>query len=227
MTLAPVLLAALAALLGAPTATASAPTASAAPADVVAAAQTALDGVWPDAEVRVVRLSDAAAQAAPPLRVRFQDDAPRGRVSAEVMTATASGWAPAGWAFLEVAVYDSAAVLTADVARGAPVAVRAARVDVTRLDTPLRPPLDGWTARRSLTAGTPLTARLAEPPVAVQARGPLRVRYARGAVRVALDCTSRERGAVGETVRAVCSDTRSTYRVRLTAPGEGDWAGTL
>ena len=237
MTPAPVLLALLAALASAPTApAATTPTATAsacapaAPADVAAAAHAALDGVWTDAEVRVVRLSRAAADAAPPLRVRFQDDAPRGRVSAEVLTHAAGGWAPAGWAFLDVAIYDSAAVVTADLARGEPLdgALRLARVDVTRLDGALMPrQLAGWTARRSLGAGTVVTARLAQPPAAVRAREPLRVRYDRGGLRVTLDCTARERGAVGETVRATCPDTRSGYRVRLTAPGEGDWAGTL
>ena len=210
-----------------------APTASGArtaPADVVAAAQRALAGVWADAEVQVVRLSGGAADAAPPLRVQFDDDAPRGRVSAQVLTQTASGWSPAGWAFLDVAVYESAAVLTADVARGESLdgALRLQRVDATRLDAVRTPDqLAGWVARRTLDAGTVVTDRLAEPPPAVQPREPLRVRYDRGAVRVVLDCLARERGAVGETVRATCADTRSSYRVRLTAPGEGDWTGTL
>ena len=227
MTRAALLLAGLALALGAPTAGASA--AAPAEADVAEAARRALAGVWPDAEVRVVRLSGGARDAAPPLRVAFRDDAPRGRVSAEVLTQTAGGWAAAGWAYLDVAVYDSAAVVTADLDRGDALdgAVRLARVDATRLDGALTPrQLAGWTARRSLAAGTVVTARLAEPPAAVQARGPVRVRYARGAVRVALDCTARERGAVGETVRASCPGP-VTYRVRLTAPGLGDWAGTL
>ena len=204
--------------------------AQAPPADVAAAARAALADVWPDAEVRVVRLSGGAGQAAPPLRVEFRDGAPRGRVSAEVLTRTASGWAPAGWAFLDVAVYDSAAVVTAEVARGAALdgSLRLERVDATRLDAPLTPrQLAGWTARRSLAAGTVVTSHLAEPPAAVRRRGALRVRYARGNVRVALDCTARERGAVGETVRAACPGTRAVYRVLLTAPGEGDWTGTL
>ncbi len=197
---------------------------------MTAAAQAALAGVWADAEVQVVRLSGGAADAAPPLRVQFDDDAPRGRVSARVLTQTASGWEPAGWVFLEVVVYEPAAVLAAGVARGESLdgALRLERVDITRLDAALTPDqLAGWVARRTLDAGTVVTARLAEAPPAVQRREPLRVRYGRGAVRVVLDCVARERGAVGETVRATCPDTRSSYRVRLTAPGEGDWAGTL
>ena len=205
-------------------------TMASAEADVAQAAQAALVGVWDDAEVRVVRLSGDAARAVPPLRVRFRDAAPRGRVSAEVEAQTAAGWTSAGWAFLDVAVYDSAAVLTADVSRGDVIdgVVRLDRVDVTRLDDVLAPSeVAGWTARRGLAAGTVLTARLAEPPAAAESREPVRVRYTRGAVRVVLDCLARERGAVGETIRARCPDTGATYRVRLTAPGEGDWAGTL
>ena len=194
--------------------------------DIAEAATAALSDIWPDAEVRVVRLSPSAETAAPPLRVQFRDVEPRGRVSATVLTETASGWEEAGWAFLEVAVYDTVAVLAEDAGRGEAVSVTAERVDVTDLRDPLPPnDLSGWTARRSLRAGTPLTERLVEPPAAVESRAPVRVRYRRGGVRVTLDCVSRERGAVGETVRASCDGT--TYRVLLTAPGQGDWSGTL
>ena len=125
------------------------------------AASVALADVWPDAQVRVVRLSPSAQAAAPPLRVRFQDPAPRGRASATVLAETASGWAEAGWAYLDVAVYDTVAVLAEDAGRGQAVSVTAERVDVTDLRDPLPPGgLAGWTARRRLRAGTPLTARL-------------------------------------------------------------------
>lgn len=208
-------------------------TAHASEADVIAAAEAVVAEVWPDAEVRVVRLSSGAEAAAAPLRVRFDDDAPRGRVSAEVETLTDGGWTPAGWAYLDIAVFETAPVLMRDVSRGEPVAdaVRLDRVETTRLSAPLLPPdilrQPGWTATRSLRAGTVLTTRLAEAPAAVEARDPIRVRYTRGVVRVALDCVARERGAVGETVRVACSDPRATYRVLLTAPGEGDWTATL
>jgi flagella basal body P-ring formation protein FlgA len=210
----------------------AAPAASATEADVVAAAEAAVAGIWPDAEVRVVRLSGGAETAPPPLRVRFRDEAPRGRVSAEVEAQAPDGtWAPAGWAYLDVAVFETAPVLTADVDRGAPVAaaVRLHRVETTRLRDVL--PADalgaGWTATRSLRAGTVLTDRHVEAPAAAETGDALRVRYARGAVTVVLACEARERGAVGEAVRAVCADTGATYRVLLTAPGEGDWAATL
>lgn len=199
-------------------------------ADIAAAARAALADVWPDAEVTVVRLSGGAETAAPPLRVHFSEAAPRGRTTAQVETAADGAWTPAGWAFLDVAVFETAPVLTRAVDRGDDLAdaVALARVETTRLRDPLAAaPGPGWTAARSLPAGTVLTARHAVPPAAVRAGDPVRVRYARGAVVVALDCQARERGAVGETVRAQCPTARALYRVRLTAPGAADWAATL
>ena len=211
--------------------------ASASEAEVAAAAQAALEAAWPavDAEVRIVRLSGAAEAARPPLRVRFTGEAPpRGRVSAEVEVQGAGGdWERAGWAFLHVARFETAAVLTRDVERGEPLAdaVAAARVETTGLSGPPLVPdalrQSGAQAARRLRSGTVLTDRHAEAPAAVERRDALRVLYRRGAVGVALDCQARERGAVGDEVRAVCAGTRSTLRVRLTAPGEGVWTATL
>ena len=195
-------------------------------ADVQAAAEAAVAAVWADAEVRVVRLSPAARDAAPPLRVRFEDEKPRGRVSAEVEALGPDGaWARAGWAYLDVAVFATAAVLTRDVDRGEPLndAVRLERVEVTGA-APLAGGA-GWTAARSLRAGTVLTERLVAAPPAAERGDPVRLRYRRGGVAVSLDCTARERGAVGETVRVACD--RATYRALLTAPGQGDWTATL
>ena len=227
----PLLLALLAALASATLpASATEPGTSDTEAEVAVAAHAALADIWPDAEVEVVRLSPSVQGAAPPLQVVFADDAPRGRASARVHARTESGWVEAGWAFLDVVVYQTAAVLTRDLARGDSLgdAITTERIDATRLADLLDPhDLDGWTARRSLRAGTALTDRLALPPAAVDSRGPVRVRYARGGVRITLDCTARERGAVGETIRATCDGAASPYRVRLTAPGLADWAGTL
>ena len=199
-------------------------------ADVAAAAELAIADVWPDAEVRVVRLSAEAEAAQPPLRVRFLDDAPRGRASAEVETLTDSSWTSAGWAYLDVTVYDTALVLTRDVNRGDALAEAVSRQRVEIPSDPLLSPdhpLEGWSAARSLRAGTVLTARLADAPSAVEPRAPLRVRYTRGALSVTLSCEARERGAIGDVIRASCPNPRATYHVRLTAPGEGVWTRTL
>ena len=195
-------------------------------ADVQAAAEAAVAAVWPDAEVRVVRLSAGARDAAPPLRVRFEDDKPRGRVSAQVEALGPDGtWARAGWVYLDVTVFAPAAVLTRDVDRGEPLgdAVRLERADVTDA-APLAGGA-GWTAARSLPAGTVLTERLVVAPPAAERGDPVRLRYRRGGVAASLACTARERGAVGEAVRVVCD--RATYRALLTAPGQGDWTATL
>jgi flagella basal body P-ring formation protein FlgA len=206
--------------------------------DVAGAVAQALAERWPDladrAEVRVVRLSGGSADAAPPLRARFLDDAPpRGRASAEILHRDASGaWQRAGWALLDVAWFDTVAVLTRDLARGdalAPADLRLERRDVTALtDVPLSPDTlatQAWTAARALRAGTPLTRRLLAPPAAAERGDPVRIHYARGSIRMLLDGEARERGAVGETIRVYTSTTRSLQRVRLTAPGEGVWVG--
>ena len=203
----------------------------AAESDVLAAARAALAAVWADSEVRVVRLSPAAAAAPAPLRVRFHDARPRGRASADVETRASddAAWSAAGWAYLDVAVFDTAFVLTRDVARGDELATAAVpqRTDVTDLSDPLPALADGLSAARALRAGTVLTARHADAPAAVDARAPLRVRYTRGALTVTLTCEAREPGALGDSVRASCPDTRAVYRVRLTGPGEGVWTATL
>ncbi|WP_412069091.1 flagellar basal body P-ring formation chaperone FlgA [Rubrivirga sp. IMCC43871] len=198
-------------------------------ADVAEAARAAVAAVWPDAEVAVVRLSGRAADAAPPLRVVFDDPAPKGGVSARVEHQTAAGWESAGWAYLDVAVFETVPVLTRDVARDEPLAdaVALQRVETTTVRDGLdaRPGAD-WLATRSLRAGTVLTARHVRAPAAVEPGDPVRVRYTRGAVVITLDCQARERGAVGETITTTCPSARAT-RVRLTAPGAADWTATL
>ena len=121
-------------------------------------------------------------------------------------------------------------MLTRDVDRGDALAEAVSRQRVEIPSDPLLSPdhpLEGWSAARSLRAGTVLTARLADAPSAVEPRAPLRVRYTRGALSVTLSCEARERGAIGDVIRASCPNPRATYHVRLTAPGEGVWTRTL
>ena len=208
-------------------------------AEVEQAAAEALAEAWPRpearAEVRVVRLSGGAESAAPPVRVRFLGaEAPRGQASAEVETQATDGtWARAGWALLHVAWFETAAVLTRDVPRGEAIgdAWRLEEIETTTLTSPLLAPdalgAAAWTAARTLRAGTPLTTRDAAAPVAADRGEPVRVTYARGPIRIELAAEARERGSVGDIVRVYCSDTRATLRVRLTAPGQGEWVSTL
>lgn len=206
-------------------------TASAADADIQQAAEAALADVWPDAEVRVVRVSKAAAEAAP-IRVRFHEEAPRGRTSAEVETLVDSTWAPVGWAYLDVSVFAEVPVVTDDLDRGDLLDgwLRLERADITTLRDIVDVSVvrqSGWTATRAIRAGTVLTARLAQRPTAIEDGDAIRVSYDRGAVRVTLHCQARERGAIGDIIRAACSDPYGLYRVRVVAPGEGLWTATL
>ncbi|MGB3545258.1 flagellar basal body P-ring formation chaperone FlgA [Rubrivirga sp.] len=198
--------------------------------EVEVAARAAIEDVWADAEVEVVRLSRAAASASP-VRVRFRDTAPRGRVSAEVETPIDGVWQSVGWAFLEVSVFETVWVASRALEAGDTVsdAVELARAEVTGLYAePLAiDDLEGWTATVDLEAGAVVTSASARPPVAVADGEPVRVLYGRGAVRVELTCQARETGSVGEVVRVVCSDPYALYRVRVTAPGAGTWAVTL
>ena len=198
--------------------------------EVEAAAEAALEDVWDDAEVEVVRLSRAAA-AASPVRVRFRDTAPRGRVSAEVESPVDGVWQSVGWAYLEVSVFETVWVASRDLEAGDHIegALELARAEVTGLYADPLPVdgLEGWIASRRIRSGGVVTEANARPPVAVADGEPVRVRYGRGAVRVEMTCRARETGSVGEVVRVVCSDPYALYRVRLTAPGVGTWAVTL
>ena len=205
-------------------------------ADVVAAAEAALAEAWPalaeHAEVRVVRLSPAVEAAEVPIRVRFLSGPPRGRTSAAVEVQTGpEAWERVGWAFLEVAHFGEVAVLTRDVARGEPLAgaVRIERREATGLRNAVAPEAvdEGWTAARTLRAGTVLTAHLANAPAAVERGDRVAVTYARDAVHITLVGEARQRGALGDEVRVHVDEIRSTFRVRLTGPGTGEWVATL
>ena len=198
--------------------------------EIEVAARAALEDTWYDSEVEVVRMSRRAAQASP-VRVRFRDAEPRGRVSAEVETPVDGVWQSVGWVYLEVSVFDtvwvtSRALEAGDLVEGS---VELARAEVTGLyDHPIDlDAFEGWVATADLEAGTVITEQDIRPPVAVADGEPVRVRYGRGAVAVEMTCQARESGSVGEVVRVACSDPYALYRVRLTAPGVGTWTVTL
>lgn len=218
-------------LLGAGTARAQG-----AEAVVVAAAEAALAEAWPAvaarAEVHVVRLSPAIEAAEAPIRVRFLSGPPRGRTSAVVEARSASGgWDRLGWAYLEVSHFGEVAVLTRDVVRGGALA-GALRIE-RRETTALRDAIDaetllhGYVATRTLRAGTVLTGRLVAPPAAAEVGDPVAVTYTRGTLLLTVVGEARQRGALGEEVRVYVAETRSTFRVRLTGPGAGEWVATL
>jgi flagella basal body P-ring formation protein FlgA len=142
----------------------------------------------------------------------------------------------AGRATLYVAHFDSVAAAARPLARGDTVAaadLAPAWVETTRFrGEPLRwadarALAAGATARRALGAGEPVRAGDLVAPLAVETGGPVEIRYRRGGLALALRGQARERGAVGAAVRVYCPDTRATYRVRLLAPGVGEWLETL
>lgn len=203
---------------------------------VGAAAEAALAEAWPvvaaRAEVRVVRLSPAVEAAATPIRVRFLSGPPRGRTSAVVEALSASGeWDRLGWAYLDVSHYGEVAVLTRDVARGETLAgaVRIEQRETTALHDAIdaETPLQGYVATRTLRAGAVLTDRLVAPPAAAEVGDRVAVTYTRGTLLLTVVGEARQRGALGDEVRVYVAETHSTFRVRLTGPGAGEWVATL
>lgn len=204
---------------------------------IVDGANADISARWPElaqrVEVRVLRMTGDEAEMDGDLRVRLLTDAPpRGRTSAELHVRDASGsWRRVGWALLEVAWFGEAVILTESVQRGAPIsreAFKVERTDITNVTAPLvaMDSLGGenWTAARTLASGTTLTVDLVERPNAANRGDAVRFRYERGAVAIDLVGEARERGAVGDVIRVYSSDTRSTHRVLMTAPGEGIWS---
>ena len=56
---------------------------------------------------------------------------------------------------------------------------------------------------------------------------PVLMAYARGIITLKLNCKAREPGAVGDEIRLYAPNTDTTYRARLTAPGQAEWIETL
>ena len=212
------------------------PSAGSAEARVRAATADLLEERFPEAahrlDPRVLRLSPSAP-ASGDLRVTLppDDGLPSGHTRVEL--ATEAG--PAGWALLYVAQFDSVLVARRDLARGdtlTDAAVEVAWLETTRFHgDPVHPADvhgDGRpTARRSLRAGEALRASSLAWPVATDTGDRVRVRYHRRGLLLTVDGVAREAGAVGDAIRVHCRSTSATYRVRLTAPGEGDWLATL
>ncbi len=188
----------------------------------------------PALEVRIDRAADAVLNVDTPLVVWPADaDVPRGRVQVRVQDATGRD---AGVAMLFVAHFDSVVVTRGAVASGDEVDASALEA-VWRETTRLR---GGWLrardlatmpealfATRYLRADVPLRPGDLRPPYAAEPGQPVDLRYTRGAVAFTLRAEAREAGHVGDTIRLFLSDTRTTYRARLTAPGEAVWVETL
>ena len=158
---------------------------------------------------------------------------PRGRVQVRVQDARG---AQVGVAMLYVAHFDTLVLATTDVSAGSAVVPEALTLswrETTRLAGAYltardlgRLPAETF-ATRLLRADTPLRPTDLRPPFAAEAGAPVVLHYTRGPLRLVLSVEAREAGYVGDAIRLYAADTRTTYRARLTAPGEATWLETL
>lgn len=184
--------------------------------------------------VRIDRAADAVLDVDAPVVVwPALADVPRGRVQVRVQDASGRD---AGVAMLFVAHFDSVVVTRETVAAGDEVdasALTAVWRETTRLRGGVLLARDLATmpatlfATRHLRADVPLRPGDLRPPYAAEAGAPVDMVYTRGSVAFTLRAEAREAGHVGDTIRLFLSDTRTTYRARLTAPGEAVWVETL
>lgn len=211
---------------------------------VVQAAEAALTDRYLEAaarfEVRYVR-SGGDLEAADHLRARFVGDGsvPRGHTRLVLLAGDEeTGWRETGWAMVYVAHYDSVLVPHRPVAAGeevAPGALAPAWIETTTLrGESLRPAQ--WRAltrsgpafaRRPLVSGRPLLAGDLRAAYAAEPGTTVTMSYRRGSVALRIACKARESGVVGDVIRLYASDTRVSYRARLTGPGTATWIETL
>ncbi len=205
------------------------------------AARAYLESSYPEVAARLdVRVDRVVTDAlAGPIRIEpLSPEIPRALSKVNVFEQGTAGWQRAGWALIYVAHYDSVAIPTRDVERGAELTEKdfaAAWIETTRFHgDPLRTRAlqsmlasTGAVAQRPLKAGRPLKQSDVRAPYAVQTGDAIRVRYVRNGFQLELQGQAREAGSVGDEIRVYSSDTRTNYRVRITAPGHADWMQTL
>lgn len=212
---------------------------------IVQASESALSARTADADERlaisVIRLPSNAEQLADQLdssddwsiQLPARPHVPKGRLQVTVMHEGARQ----GTAVIQVAHFDSVAVLTTPVTSGAPVSLEDLEfvwMEVTRFSgEPLtREALSKWgpqelLARRSLKEDRPLRKVDIAPRPAAETGDPVRMVYRRGAFVLDLTCRARDRGQVGDIIRLYADDSDTVYRARLTAPGRAEWIETL
>ena len=175
-----------------------------------------------------------------PLRVHFpaRPAVPRGRSQVTVEALIDSiGWQKAGWAWLNVAHFDSVAiaqrVVTKDEALAAEDAV-GIWMDITKFPgTPLHPRVlrervasETAFLTKTVTANRPLRLSDIRPPYAADTGDSVIMHYNRNGVSLELSCKARGRGLTGDIIRLYSPTSKRTYRARLTAAGRADWIET-
>ena len=185
-------------------------------------------------EVSVTRIS-AQPQGPGSLQVTLPERpaVPRGRMQVTLSV----GPDAVGSAMIDVAHFDSVAVLAQPISSGDPVSPQDLIfiwMDVTRFSGD---PLSARAMRemagtdliahRSLRTDRPLRTSDLGPRPAADTGDPVRMSYRRGAFVLELACRARDRGQIGDIIRLYADESDTVYRARLTAPGKAEWIETL
>ncbi len=184
-------------------------------------------------EIEVVRVTgDVDGEAG--FTIDWPDSPPHGTVQVRLTGNTGT----AGWAMMRIRHLDYAAQAERDIAAGDemhPSDLTYSLVDLSKVrgeplteDSVKRLAAGGEIiAQRSIRAGRAIrTIDVANPPIA-EVGASIVMDYERAGIRFSLTCTAREAGSEGDAIRLYSSDTRSTYRARLTGPGTAQWIETL
>lgn len=191
-------------------------------------------------EIEVNRLAGEAASVQNDVRVSASSlrRLPRGRLQVDVKEHNGSSWTERGWALLDVAHYDSVAVI--ETTAGSDDEVDASDLRLIWTETtrfhgePLRADRlrelkqqDTLHATRRLTQGSTLREGDLRPSYAAETGSTVVMEYERGSLTLELRCQARQPGLVGDEIRLYNPDTEATYRARLTGPRTAEWIETL
>lgn len=190
--------------------------------------------------VRVRRVGGDVDRTAP-IQLDFpqRGRTPEGLTQVQVRAQTSAGrWTKTGWALLDVAHFDSVMTVRGRIGAGEPV--DASRLETAWMETtdvrgePLRATAfrsdaakGSLVATRILSAGRVLRQSDVRPPYTVDTGASIEMHYTRGRLAFRLSCKTREPGFTGDEIRVYCSDTRTSYRVRLTNEDTARWIETL
>ncbi len=193
----------------------------------------AYGSVAPHVEIDVVRVTGIDADAAS-IDIDWPSDRPQGTTQLRVRDSVSG---IEGWALLRIRLMDHVAVPTRQLEAGDVLDAGTVRFELTDLGS-----VNGRALTRSnfdhLSAEAPLEARRrlradralrmddVRGPLAAEPGHTIMITYTRGPLVMTLSGTARESGSVGDIIRIYSSDTRATYRARLTGDGQAEWIET-
>ncbi|MFW5972460.1 MAG: flagellar basal body P-ring formation chaperone FlgA [Bacteroidota bacterium] len=182
-------------------------------------------------EIEVLRLTGTLSEG--PMRVSWASaKPPRGTAQVRIDDGEESGWA-----LLKLRYFTDVAHLSVDARGGdviSPADVQLIRTDVTAFrGEPLTADLlealfEGGdvTTSRMLRAGRPLQRSDLSLAAIIDVGSTVLMTYERGGIELRLSCAARDAGAEGDVIRLYSSDTRTTYRARITGAGTAQWIET-